>query len=178
MRFDHLQNQLPESSSIKEELNKSIVHLENANKDIRSISHQMMPVALEESGLIVALEEMFANSLHFSKISYEYQLLGVNKSERFDPKIEVTIYRVAQELTNNIIKHSNANNVVAQLRKTKSHVIFHVEDDGIGMDHHEMKDGIGMHNIRSRTENVNGDIHFESEGKGTMVDLRIPLKNS
>lgn len=178
MRFDHLQTQLPESSNIKDELNKSIEYLDIANKDVRSISHQMMPVALEESGLITALEEMFANSLHFSKISYEYQLLGVHKSERFDPKIEVTIYRIAQELTNNIIKHSNAHNVVAQLRKTRSHIIFHIEDDGIGMDQRLVKDGIGMHNMRSRTENIAGDIHFESVGKGTMVDLRIPLENS
>ena len=92
----------------------------------------MMPLALEESGLIIALEEMFSNSLHFSSISYEYQLLGITKTDRFDPQIEVTIYRVAQELTHNIIKHSRAKNVIAQLRKTKSHIIFHLEDDGVG----------------------------------------------
>ena len=175
MRFDYLQNQLDDNDPMKEELKLSIESLEKANSDVRSISHQMMPLALEESGLIIASEEMFSISLNFSSISYEYQLLGITKTDRFDPQIEVTIYRVAQELTHNIIKHSRAKNVIAQLRKTKSHIIFHLEDDGVGMTKGVYKNGIGMHNIRSRTENIKGDIHFESEKTGTIVDLRIPL---
>ncbi|WP_159948790.1 tetratricopeptide repeat-containing sensor histidine kinase [Polaribacter septentrionalilitoris] len=149
--------------------------LENSNQDLRNISHQMMPRALKELGVISALNDLLEGSLSYANI--KYSLEHFNIEERLPEKIEVTIYRIVQELINNIIKHSKATEVSVQLFNANNTVILIVEDNGVGFAKEKNKKGIGLLNISSRLDIVNGNVNFEPSPKsGTLVTIKIPLK--
>lgn len=158
-----------------EESQELLKILENSNQDLRNISHQMMPRALKELGVISALNDLLSGSLSYLDINYSLEHFNIK--ERLPEKIEVTIYRIVQELINNIIKHSKATEVSVQLFNANNTVILIVEDNGVGFAKEKNKKGIGLLNISSRLDIVNGNVNFEPSPKsGTLVTIKIPLK--
>ena len=157
----------------KGKANTFLQDLENSNQELRNISHQMMPRALKDLGMISAISDMLENSLTYSKIDYQFEHFNIDS--RLPGRIEVTVYRITQELINNIIKHSNANHVNVQLFKADDDVILIVEDDGVGIKKKE-SDGIGLLNISSRVDMMQGTVNFEpSPNSGTLVTVKIPI---
>lgn len=117
----------------KERFQDHIQNIDTAADEARSISHQMMPWALTETGLVSALEDILFKTLRHTEIDYNLETFGIN-GDRFKPSIEIGLYRICQELVNNILKHSEAKHVEIQLLKTKTHLVLHVEDDGKGFE--------------------------------------------
>jgi len=162
---------------VSETVQKQTKMLDEAAVEARNLSHQMMPRSLTETGLVSAMDDMFNKTLGPTDISFNFEHFGIG-DERFKKTIEVGLFRISQELINNIIKHSGAKHVDVQLVKTKAHLVLHVEDDGRGF---EVKDrakqsGIGLSNIFSRASSVNGEVNYEKgEQKGTIANIRIPL---
>lgn len=159
------------------EFQKHIKFVDDAANEARALSHQMMPRALVEKGLISALEDMLQKTLSPNKIEYTYECF-IDGSERFDTAIETGLYRICQEMINNIIKHSGAGQVTVQLLKTKTHLVLHIEDNGKGFSfsHSREKAGIGLSNIFSRASAVNGEVNYEqAKPKGTVANVRVPL---
>lgn len=151
---------------------KILDNFEASNKELREISHQMMPRALEEAGLITALRHLFENSLHPSNIKYDFEHQNINK--RLPKNIEITLYRITQELINNILKHSKASEVNIQLFKTENDIIYMIEDNGTGFSSTK-KEGIGLKNIKSRIDLIKGIVNFSTENTGTLTTIKIPL---
>ncbi|MBD99643.1 MAG: hypothetical protein CMO34_07345 [Verrucomicrobia bacterium] len=90
--------------------------------------------------------------------------------------MEVSIYRIVQELVNNILKHANATKVHIQLFQNNSKLILIVEDNGHGFDESTSAEGHGLLNIRSRLSTVNGEVNFEpSPSSGSIATVRIQL---
>ena len=148
--------------------------LEDSNKSLRTISHQMMPRALKELGIIPALNDLLEGSL--ALVNIKYTLEHFNIKERLAEKIEITIYRITQELINNIIKHSKADTVSVQLFNSNNTIILMVEDNGVGFSSKTSKKGIGLLNISSRLDMVKGNVNFDLGPKsGTLVTIKIPL---
>lgn len=155
-----------------DESQKVLETLENSNKDIRNISHQMMPRALSELGLISAIDDLLKGSLDYANINYSFE--HFNLKERLSEKIEITLYRITQELINNIIKHSKATSVSVQLINSDENILLIIEDDGVGIDASKTKKGIGFNNIKSRLAMINGEANFDkSPEKGTLVTVKI-----
>jgi signal transduction histidine kinase len=149
--------------------------ISNAIREVREISYQMMPVVLRTSGLVDAFTELLERSFIPLEISYDFT--HFDRKSRFEEKIEIAIYRIGQILINNIIRHSEATNVVIVLRSVPSHILFIVEDNGIGFDSDQIKKGIGLQSINSRVEMINGELNFDSSpGNGTNCQIRVPLK--
>lgn len=167
-----LEQKLPEESNRLKNLTTTI---DGACKEVRAISHQMMPRILQEDGLIPAIEDMLEKSFQFSTINYEFEYFGIDK--RFRENIEVSLYRIAQELVNNIIKHSGANLVHVQLFKRNKTLILLIEDNGSGFQFDAQKSkGIGLMNITSRVETIQGEFNLEPSPKsGTLATIRIPI---
>lgn len=158
----------------EKEAQELLKELENSSKDLRTISHQMMPRALQELGIIPALKDLLYESLHYADIKYHFDYFNVEN--KILKKTETIIYRVSQELINNIIKHSKATEVSFQLYKNDKNIILIVEDNGIGISKKNIKKGIGLLNISSRLNLVNGEVHFEpSPKRGTLVTIKIPV---
>ncbi|MGZ4054682.1 MAG: tetratricopeptide repeat-containing sensor histidine kinase [Bacteroidia bacterium] len=150
--------------------------LDQAANEVRDISHQMMPRALSESGLVVAIEDMLNSALKHSSINYDFE--HSNISGRFAKEIEVTVFRTTQELINNILKHSGATIINIQLFKNKDQLVLFVEDNGKGFKFDELKQkGLGLMNIITRVKLVNGDVNYEpGPFKGTITTIRIPVE--
>jgi len=125
-------------------------------------------------GLISAVEDMLEKSLGITEISYEFEHFDIKG--RYKESIEIGLYRICQEIVNNIIKHSGATEVSIQLFENKSNLILIAEDNGVGIDMERKSDGIGLKNISSRADSFNGRVDFSpSPESGTLVTVRIPI---
>ncbi len=151
-----------------------VEHLENSNRGLRTLSHNMMPKTLTDLGIIPALKQMFESSLRYSGIKYEFEYF--NFEHRLEQSLEVTLYRIAQELVNNMIKHSGAKNTTIQLYVVEGDIMMVFSDDGEGIKIDAIEEVLGMRNVRSRLEIVNGTISYNNnEPNGTVAMVKIPL---
>jgi signal transduction histidine kinase len=149
--------------------------VDDSCREIRSVSHQMMPNALLKSGLVSAVKE-FIDKLDSRIIKISLHAEGLN--ERIDHNMETVLYRVIQECVNNVLKHSGASHLDISLLKDADGISATIEDNGKGFDSADKNnfEGIGLKNIISRIAYLKGTIDFDSSpGKGTLVAIHVPL---
>ncbi len=154
---------------------KLIGLVDESCKEIRSVSHQMMPNALLKSGLASAVKE-FLDKIDNRIIKINLHTEGLQ--ERLDSNTETVLYRVIQECVNNVIKHSGANNLDISLIKDADGISATIEDNGRGFDTTDKQkyEGIGLKNISSRIAYLKGTVDFDSSpGKGTLVAIHVPI---
>ena len=161
------------SSEGRDALGRLTHSLDEACSEVRTLSHRMRPKALNELGLIPAIEDMLSRSLGHSDISYTFDHYGLGK--RPGEAVEVALYRILQELVNNIIRHSQATEASVQLYRNNQWIVLVVEENGVGFEYDAVKGrGIGLLNIQSRVEAVGGEVHYETTpGSGTVVTIRL-----
>lgn len=156
---------------------RSIDMLDSSIREMRRVAHNMMPEMLLKYGLNTALQE-FCNEIDRSGVTQiTYQSIGMDEAA-IDQSTAVTIYRIAQELVNNAIKHAAAKNVLVQVHVSgpEKLLTLTVEDNGKGFDIAVLKNasGIGWSNIRNRVEFLKGKIDINSEpDKGTSVLIEV-----
>ena len=156
-------------------MQNALALIDDSVKEVRSVSHSMMPNALLKSGLAAAVREFLNRIGHTDKLKIELDINGLN--ERLENTTEAILFRVLQEIVNNIMKHSQASIVNIQIIRHEQELTMMVEDNGIGFDVNRASAGIGLKNIQSRIEYLNGTVHFDSQpGKGTTVSIEVPLK--
>jgi signal transduction histidine kinase len=130
----------------------------------------MMPEALIKYGLKEALEN-YCENLNLSG-STKVQLQTYGMENRMEQSTEIVIYRIVQELLNNVIKHADAQNVLIQLVCEGERFNLTVEDDGKGFDVNEAGKGAGLSNIKARIDYLNGSMDIDSvKGEGTSVHI-------
>lgn len=154
---------------------ETLAMADEASREVRDIAHAMMPRALSEQGLVPTLNDMLERSLSPRGLAHEFDHFGMEG--RMPPEVEVGVYRIAQELMNNTMKHAGAKRVSLQLLKNKGHLVMIFEDDGKGIEQNERSDGIGLRNMRERAHAMHGTFTMGKgiEG-GLAATLRIPLK--
>lgn len=162
----------------KNELIDSALHsVDEAFYELRNISHNLAPSVLSSKGLATALKELVDQVNQSKHIKIQLEMYGINGS--MDDIIENTLYRASQELISNTIKHSNASQFFMQLVKSEKEITMMVEDNGHGFDLENtlIRHGGGLSNIRSRVENLGGNIFIDSmKNRGTIISVMVPLK--
>lgn len=149
--------------------------IDESVQEVRNVSHNMMPSALIRLGLVAALREQVAKINRAGKIAVKLEIAGMET--RLDEAVEITLYRVVQEVMNNAIKHSNAKEIVVSINRANGKLEVGIKDDGVGLDLQLIKrsTGIGWQNIYSRVELINGIIDMNSSpGAGTNVQVLVP----
>jgi signal transduction histidine kinase len=96
------------------------------------------------------------NTIHF-----HLSVFGIKG--KFRNEYELALYRITQELINNVLKHSDAKNVSLQMGYRDEKIIIMVEDDGKGFDMNQHKDGYGLKNLEARTKLLNGNMKIDSQ---------------
>lgn len=176
MNLSAFENELNfKNTEQKNSFDKIIDLVDESCKEIRSVSHQMMPNALLKSGLASAVKE-FLDKLDNRILKVNLYTEGLN--ERLDSNIETVLYRVIQECVNNVIKHSGANALDISLIKDKDGIAATIEDNGRGFDAKDQQkfEGIGLKNIASRIGYLKGTVDFDSKpGHGTLVAIHVPV---
>lgn len=157
-------------------LTGALSRLDETIAEMRRVAHSMMPEALINLGLGQALLDYCEGLREASGIEISYQQIGLD--ERLTTEVEITIYRIVQELLNNVVKHAKAKEVLVQLSLHDGNLHITVEDDGAGFDA-QAKAAMGtagLTNIQSRTNYLKGSLDIQSEpGKGTSVFIEIPV---
>ena len=155
---------------------RSLDMLDTSIKELRRVAHNMMPEILTKFGLDEALKEYCNNINATNLLAVKYQPVGMDI--RIEKSTEIIIYRIIQELLNNILKHAAATEVIVQLVREEGRLSVIVEDNGKGFDTSLIKNnkGAGLTSIQSRVDYLKGglDIH-SSPGKGTLVNIELNI---
>lgn len=148
--------------------------VDDAVKEVRQISHNMMPSALQHQGLKEALVEFASKLKQATPIDLVVDVIGLET--RLPTTTETVLYRVVQESVSNALKHAKANHITIQVIAYDAYVSLLIEDDGIGFDTTQTSTGIGLKNLSSRVELIGGSIDFDSTlGRGTTVVVSVPI---
>lgn len=154
--------------------------LEKASGEVRRVSQNMMPGVLTKLGLADAIEDLVdkVNDSGHINVQYHNEVLGM----RFHEDLEVTLYRIAQELLNNALKHSKASEVHLTLERKNDHLSLRYKDNGVGFDQKKLNfRSTGLESIRSRVRFLEGKVDFRSSpGNGlqvTISQIKAPLEN-
>jgi len=158
------------------EIGKVITNLSTINESIRNISHDLNSIVLSKFGLVPAINDLFEKVRILNNSKVKLEISTFNK--RLQKSIESNIYRILQEIVNNILKHANATEINFSLGQTKDSIRMIVKDNGVGFDVKSEKPriGIGLNNIKYRVALLNGQITIHSDlNVGTTITIEIPL---
>lgn len=169
-------NRCPENDPRRADLEAASGSLAALGVDLRRLSHDLHPAALERLGLSEALRDHCAEVERRSGVTVELELddtLGP-----WPPELALGFFRVAQEALANVARHSQARTVRVALRPANGQARLTVEDDGIGFDLAQVRSdgGLGLVSITERAELLGGEAHITSAaGTGTLVEVRVPV---
>jgi signal transduction histidine kinase len=149
---------------------------QSIDKGIDFLAWELRPAALDDFGLISAIENYLNQWSHHSGIKAEL-LDSSLKKMRLAPTVETNIYRIVQESLNNIHKHAQATNVEVILEKRDDLIVLVIEDNGIGFnikDKKKRSNGLGLTGMKERAALMGGTLEIESKvGRGTTIYVRI-----
>jgi two-component system, NarL family, sensor histidine kinase DevS len=162
----------PETDAAAEQLRELVVA---TLQDVRRLAVELRPKALDDFGLVPALERLVNSFSESTGIAVELEAsLG---DKRLPGEVETTLYRIVQEALTNVVKHAHARHVSIILIRREQKVTALVEDDGEGFDqalNHEA--GLGLVGMRERVALVDGRLMVESSaGSGTTLAVEVPL---
>lgn len=142
---------------------------------VRTISHQLTPVAIEKYGFRHAIENLAIMANQSGKIRIELVLVGFEREAGITVNFRNTLYRIVQELLQNVLKHAAAAHVLIQLVEHEDSISLMVEDDGAGMPVNE-RGTFFLRSVQSKVDYLEGTLVIESaENSGTLVNIDIPI---
>lgn len=155
-----------------------------AQAEARNISHNLMPAYIKNNSLNRVIDLYIQDLQQKKGAQIDIQFISKHTNEYFSEDVRLSIFRIIQEIMTNIIKHAQASVVNIEFMYRKKDLLITVEDNGIGIDPDTLKNkkGIGIRNIESRVQLLNGifhitsgkKMHSEISGTGTYIFIRIP----
>jgi signal transduction histidine kinase len=144
-------------------------------QDVRQLAVELRPKALDDFGLVAALERLTETFREQTGIALAFQ--SMLPAERLSPEVETALYRIVQESLTNIVKHARAGTVSITLGRKKHAVTVVVEDDGVGFEPARTREeGLGLIGMRERVALVGGRLNIESRpGAGTTFVVEVPV---
>jgi len=176
MHIGNLQNNLEKSKNPQELLDKANTLISEAYKNVRSIAHERNSGVMAKEGLLPAVQKLAKKVAISGGLHIDVNDFGLE--ERLSNHLEITIFRIIQELITNVIKHAQASEVTISLTQHEDELNIVVEDNGKGfkVGKLEDKDGMGLGSIERRVEHLEGTMLVDSTiSKGTNVIIDIPI---
>lgn len=171
--FDRIEIKREEDKFLVE---KTMALVDESCKEVRSISHQMMPNNMLLRSGIASDVKSFIEKIDSDQLKVNLEANGFKN--RIESNVEVVLYRVIQECVNNVIKHAKATRLDIILDRTPAGITVLVKDNGLGFNPalRETFDGIGLKNIETRIEYLKGKVTYTSApGQGTEVNIQVPV---
>jgi two-component system NarL family sensor kinase len=172
----HMKDNLVVTSENMAVFERSLDLIDTSIAELRRIAHNMMPEGLVSYGLDEALKQYCSSINTNGMLLVTYQSVGL--SNRMAEAVEITAYRIIQELVNNVLKHAAASECMVQVIRDEGRLNIVVEDNGRGFDMKslDVKKGAGWVNIRARVDYLKGQLELNSEpGKGTQVNIEFNI---
>ena len=154
---------------------QAVILVDKAVNDLRNISHDLMPSDFERFGLVKSIENQLDKINQSKQIQFDFLVSGEIMAQNLEH--ELTIYRIANELINNVLKHAKATEASLQLLYMPENLQLIVEDNGVGFHSNPPEsEGIGIKNIHSRAKYIGAKINIDSSARGTIFMIEIPHK--
>ncbi len=184
MDLESLENiAMSKQPQFREKLKHAGALVSEALEDLRRLTLDLRPYALDQLGLIAALRAYAQTHLEAAGIQVKFKTKGL--SQRLAAETETVLFRIIQEAINNIVKHAEAHNVGIQLEAKADKITIIIHDDGKGLDVDTIfrpKDGtqpLGLLGIQERSTLLGGTFKIESSpGQGTRLIVEIPVASS
>jgi signal transduction histidine kinase len=155
-----------------------ISELKTIEEDIRKVSHDLNTDFVSGSGFMDIISELIEKQTKAYQLQYDFKYTDDINWEFVPNKTKINIYRIIQETLQNIYKHAEANEVKISIELKNNVILLAIIDDGKGFEINKSKKGIGLKNINSRVNELEGSVKFYSEiNKGTSVLIDIPYKS-
>ncbi len=161
--------------SARDRLRKTRELLDHVEERLRHFSHELRPTMLDDLGLLPALQFLARRVSQRTGVAVrvKFRLEG-----RFPPPVETALYRIFQEGINNVVRHSRAREVTAELRRDGGALRYSIRDDGVGFDPQAgagTQASLGLKGIRERVTALGGALEIRSApGRGTELVITIP----
>lgn len=176
-------NMLPQQQKSEEQqrISESIELLKTLIADIRALSRDLAGKNIPDTGLVELIRRDVARVSRAGQI--EVKITGLSENLHPDPEVVVFVYRMFQEILNNMIKHSQASHAQVSLQEEGGQLKLQVKDNGKGIPADLLRtsesrtQGSGLRNIRERCRIIGGQCRIESSpAKGTFIEILAPLK--
>lgn len=163
-----------------EKLNQTDELMGKAIKDLRDLSHNLQNNRIHNVGIIESIRQLLVSVERTGRFQTSFRT-----SDNFhllDTNTDIILYRMIQEIINNIIKHAQATTIDVEIQEADDAITIAISDDGVGFDPAQLKEdrpGIGLRNIVNRAKIVNTTVDVKSApNKGTTITLSIKPKSS
>ncbi len=174
LQFENVVELVPKEAEA--EFQNIVKYLNTTIEEIRTLSNNLMPVVLQQFGLVNALRHLCDSVSNQKKTLVCFESSG--NVDFMEERQKTYLYRIAQEVLNNAIKHSQANEIKMSLLIDEKNIELFVQDNGKGFnfDKKSVKDSHGLYNIQERTFLLNGRLDITSKvGSGTQIEVKIPI---
>lgn len=162
----------------RDELIKTARLIDETITEVRTISHNLIPAELN-LGLLKAIEDTVDRIRLAGKVGVELNLNAIQlKEDELPIEQQITVYRIVQEILNNLLKHAQATSILIELNRMKNQLFVSIKDNGIGFDTRKLvsEEGLGWKNIIARVKFLSGELNVQSHSnEGTIVKLIIPV---
>lgn len=182
MSLNQLERQLDGDTTMRASLQiqKTRSMIDETMTNVRRISRDLVPTTLERFGLIPALEEL-ADRANDGELTVELDC--PESIAQLTPLLNLTFYRIAQELINNAIRHARARHITIQLTCFDNEIRMSVLDDGVGFDFDAIMEnkqqGLGLRNIEGRLSVVDGHVTFDvAPGRGSQIHIQVRVPSA
>jgi PAS domain S-box-containing protein len=159
----------------EEKQHELLTIIREAIDDTRRIAFELVPAILKDFGVEVALKALFQKIVP-PELQLALRTRGL--ADGLPEKFSFAVYRIVQELINNIVKHARASEASVDLKRSKGKVTICVKDNGIGFDPGIVDPssmGIGLQSIRNRVSLLDGSFAIEKAKRGSEINISLPL---
>ena len=175
LAIDDVSRDLPEPTRSRVHAMRGLVS--TVEEQLRRITHEMRPAALEHEGLAAALESLAAGVRGRTRVRVD---VDASFRGRLQPHAETHLYRIAQEALTNALRHGTPSRIRVRVARRGEAIVLSVADDGSGFDPSVVPGpghrGLGLAGVRERVDLLGGSLSIQSRpGKGTTVSITVPL---
>lgn len=179
MSFGLLTTKMNSDQDLALKQNENIKHLQDTEIEIRKIAHELNNDILNSQADFSTIIKQYIHDLsELHLFEYNFKTKGQIYWEDINDKLKINLYRIIQEALQNIIKHAQANTINVLFELQNEILCLTIKDDGIGFNSKLKNNGIGLKNMKSRINNLNGNLKINSNtSKYTTVTVTIPIIN-
>jgi signal transduction histidine kinase len=161
-------------STIDKNLENVIVNVDLVYSEVRTISHNLIPPNLNYTSFTNVLDNLINDYRNNSKANINIDYLSIEKLNSINTEFQVALYRILQELLKNAINHSECSLIEIAINNYEKEMTVVFEDNGTGFDMNEKKFGIGLRNIQSRVNTLNGNLIIDAKlGRGSAFYISL-----
>lgn len=157
-----------------QEFYKILAQLDNSVGELRHVARNLMPESLLNFGLETALNDLCE---FYNRKDIEIDFQAINIEKNLPLNIQLNIYRIAQELLANAIKHSEATGILLQCSQSEKDFLITIEDNGKGFesDKKPKNKSMGLRNLKNRVDYLKGNMEISSDNQGTTINIELNI---